>query len=470
MRIFDDSRAVAARHPYLFRLILAGLAVVVTGFPSPASAVPSYARQTGFSCEVCHTVFLELTPFGRDFKLNGYIFQTGREVTDVSPGKEKTLTLADLPPISFMVQVASNTTNKSVPDSVIAGANAQNTQLQFPQQASIFYAGKIAPHLGSFMQVTYDGAADALSMDNADIRFADTGTIGSTDVVYGLSLNNSPTVQDVYNTVPAWGFPFAGSSVAPAPDAATLIDGSLGQDVLGLTAYASFDKMFYVEGGAYRTARLGKGGPLDSTDAFVIDTLAPYWRFAYERRWGRNSWSGGTYGMYAAIKPGDGVPVTGGLSDHYTDVALDTQYQYIGDRDMISVFATWIHENAERDASFALDNATNLNDELQTFRATATYYYMRTIGGSVGMFSTWGDADPTVFGMSPFPGVSGSRTGKPNSNGAILELDYVPWLNTKLIAQYTIYNEFNGASKNYDGFGRDASDNNTLYFSLWYVF
>ncbi|MDA8364135.1 MAG: hypothetical protein M0Z84_10055, partial [Gammaproteobacteria bacterium] len=37
-----------------------------------ALAVPSFARQTGLPCEVCHTVFPELTPFGRLFKLNGY--------------------------------------------------------------------------------------------------------------------------------------------------------------------------------------------------------------------------------------------------------------------------------------------------------------------------------------------------------------------------------------------------------------
>jgi hypothetical protein len=455
-------QAFEPARPGAITSILAVFTLLLLWFPSTAHAVPSYARQTGFACEACHTVFPELTPFGRDFKLHGYLFQTEREVTDISGGAQKRLTLADLPPISFMMQIASTTTNKSLPDSAVSGASAQNTQLQFPQQASFFYAGKVAPNLGTFLQITYDEADDHISMDNADVRFADTGTIGSTDVVYGVSLNNNPTVQDAYNTTPAWGFPFASSSVAPAPAAATLIDGTLGQDVLGLTAYASFDKWLYAEGGGYRTARLGQGGPLDSTSAFVIDTVAPYWRLAGERRWGQNSWSLGTYGMYAAIKPGDGLPVTGGQSDHYTDVALDTQYQFIGDRDIVSVLATWIHEHAERDASFANGLSTNLNDDLQTFRATATYYYHRTIGASVGLFSTWGDMDPLVY--------PDSRTGKPNSNGAILELNYVPWLNTKLAAQYVVYNEFDGASSNYDGTGRNAGDNDTLYISFWYAF
>ena len=37
-------------------------------------AVPSFERQTGMSCTVCHTVWPELTPFGRVFKMDGYTF------------------------------------------------------------------------------------------------------------------------------------------------------------------------------------------------------------------------------------------------------------------------------------------------------------------------------------------------------------------------------------------------------------
>jgi len=36
-----------------------------------------------------------------------------------------------------------------------------------------------------------------------------------------------------------------------------------------------------------------------------------------------------------------------------------------------------------------------------------------------------------------------------------------PWLNVRLSLQYVAYLKFNGAHSNYDGFGRDASANNT---------
>lgn len=451
----------------------------------PAQAVPSFARQTGVACEACHTQFPELTPFGRDFKMNGYILETTKEVTAISEKKEKTLTLADLPPISFMFTVSSTTTNKAVPDPIVPGTGSQNNQIEFPDQASIFYAGKIAPHLGAFIQLTYSGPDDKFAIDNTDIRLTGNGTTGLGDIVYGLSLNNNITVQDVFNTAPAWTFPFFASATAPTPTAATIIDGPLGQDVGGLTAYFDLDRSFYAEAGVYRTARLGQPAPLSSADASVIQGVAPYWRFAYERRWGRNSWEGGTFGTHVVLRPGafssaacpfplnpDGScpgPVTAGAENFFTDVALDSQYQFIGDRDIVTLAGVWIHENAERDADVLNGTASRLDSVLQTARVTASYLYERTIGASFQYFSTWGDSDPVLFAPAT---VTGSANGSPDSNGEVLEVDYLPWLNTKLSLQYIIYNRFNGGTSNYDGTGdgRSASDNNTLFLNFWYAF
>jgi hypothetical protein len=40
----------------------------------------------------------------------------------------------------------------------------------------------------------------------------------------------------------------------------------------------------------------------------------------------------------------------------------------------------------------------------------------------------------------------------------------------KLQVQYVAYSKFNGGARNYDGSGRDASDNNTLYLLGWFNF
>ena len=82
------------------------------------------------------------------------------------------------------------------------------------QQVSLFYGGQIYGNIGAFVQGTYDKASQHTYLDNTDIRYADTTQIGGIDVLYGLDVNNGPTVQDVWNTTPAWGSP-----TSPRPSA-----------------------------------------------------------------------------------------------------------------------------------------------------------------------------------------------------------------------------------------------------------
>ena len=63
-----------------------------------------------------------------------------------------------------------------------------------------------------------------------------------------------------------------------------------------------------------------------------------------------------------------------------------------------------------------------------------------------------------------------SANGSPDTKGWQAEVNYLPWLNVKVSVQYTWYNKFNGSGTNYDGAGRNASDNNTLYLLLWFAY
>ena len=99
-----------------------------------------------------------------------------------------------------MVLVSDTVLSKALPGS-------QNGTVAFPDQLSLFYAGRIAPHLGSFIQITYDSVSDHFSLDNTDIRYANTAMLGHSPVVWGVTLNNNPTVGDPWNSTPAWGFP-----------------------------------------------------------------------------------------------------------------------------------------------------------------------------------------------------------------------------------------------------------------------
>jgi hypothetical protein len=447
------------------RFLLMWLMLMVTGlglwvWVNQVQAVPSFARQTGMDCMACHTVWPELTPFGRTFKLTGY--------TMSKSGKEYQFP----PPLAGLAQFSFTHTNKEYPPGTAPNDSQANDNLGVPQELSIYYAGKIYGKLGAFCQGTYDGLSNKFMLDMTDVRFANTAKIGGKPLVYGLTINNNPTVQDIWNSTPAYGFPFAASSVAPTPAAATMIDNTLAQQLGGIGIYAYFNNLVYGEVTFYRTARNGYtqwlgGGTV--TD-MLADGVVPYWRLFLQHQWQKHSVMIGHYGMVTHIFPSG---QSQGASDQFTDIAFDVQYQYISKKHLFSIASTWIHEIQNWHASFALGNTANRTDTLNTFRVNLNYHYRSpygTIGGIVAYFNTFGSRDAGLYAPDL---VDGSRNGRPNSNGVILQADYLPPIwdqRTKIVVQYTIYNAFNGAGSNYDGFDRSAGDNNTLYLLVWQMF
>jgi hypothetical protein len=428
-----------------------------------------------------------LTHFGRVFKANGYTLDNLKQVQAVSSTKDQLLALAQTPPLSIMVQASYTQLARSVPDSSGSSpAPAQNGTASLPQQVGIFYAGKIAPHLGAFLQVTYSNQSGTIGMDNTDLRYADLRVLpDDQSLIYGVSVNNNPTVQDLWNTTPAFGFPFATSNAVVSPLARTQIDGTLAQQVAGISAYAFWNESVYAEVGGYRSAKqgasnalTGAAGPLDGTSSNVINGAAPYWRVAYERNWGRHSIEAGAYGLNVKLFPGGSgsqpQPLAGPYN-RFRDIAEDLQYQLVADEHILTVSATRIRESMSLDASYASAAAANLKDDLTTSRVSLTYYYRRKIGGTLGYFSTSGSGDTVLYPGPAAPGtgptgVITSANGRPDTRGLMAEVNYLPWLNTKLGVQYTAYTKFNGGSTDYDGAGRNASANNALYFLLWFAY
>lgn len=420
------------------------------------AAIPSFSRQTGLPCSTCHTTFPQLTAFGRAFKLNGYTLADSQVVSDGALGKRQTLRLDLIPQLSAMIQSSLTWTRKAQP-------GAQNGSVDFPQQLSLFLGGAITPRLGTFVQVTYDPRAGGIGMDNAELRYANHTALGAKTLVYGFSLNNNPTVQDVWNSVPAWGFPFASSGVAPTPAAAPLLDGAFAQQVAGLGTYALLDNHLYGEFSVYRTVLQGGPAPPDSSTTNTIGGVAPYWRAFYKQLVGQQTFMVGTLGMSASLYP-QGVA---GLQNRFTDIAFDAQYERPLGAGAITAHAIWIHERQQLDADFAASASTNAVNSLQTFRVDASAYTSAMLGLTVGMFSTTGTSDAIRY---PAATLTGNAAGSPNSQGFIVELSALPWQNTRFEIQYVGYSKFNGASVNYDGDGRNASHNNTLYLLSWVTF
>ncbi len=430
-------------------------ATLATCCPTPGMALPLFARQTGQTCAACHNGFPELTPYGRLFKLNGYTFGGGQ---------------SKLPPIAFMTVGSFTNTQAAQPGGAAPhfGTN-NNFAVDF---VSMFYGGVLLPNVGLFGQITYDNIGKAVAWDNTDLRYATALNLGGHETVLGVSINNNPTVEDVWNSTPAWGYPWVASGLAPGPAAATLIEGGLAQQVVGITPYVYWNRLIYGEVGVYRTlgSRLLYELGANPGPPTPINGVAPTWRFAVEPQWGPNSWEVGTFGLHAAEVPGG---VTGFGTDHITDIGFDSQYQYIADKNSFSVDSYFIHENAAYAASYALGNTSNRHNYLNSFRVKASYYYDQTYGGTISYFNIGGSGDAALYGAN-------SASNSPNSSGFIGEVDYMPfnhggpafwpWMNVKFGLQYTYYTRLNGGTTNYDGAGDNANGANTLYAFAWLAF
>jgi hypothetical protein len=298
--------------------------------------------------------------------------------------------------------------------------------------------------------------------------------------IFGVTLNNNPTMQDPWNSTPAWAYPYTTSPLAITPAAATIIDGGLAQQVAGLGIYAYWEKTLYAEFSNYRTANvagniLRAGLPYNTPGGVLtVNNFNPYFRVAYTHEWDVNSVMVGAYGMNVNVYP-DNLNTTT-PTDRYRDFALDAQYQYITDQHTFTAQTTYIWEKQSYNASYPVTQETgagygagptpaNATDNLRTFKLKGSYYYERKYGATVAYFQTTGSADAGLWGSD-----ADGNALSPNSNGYIVELDYLPIQNTRVLLQYTGYGKFNGAKNNYDGTGRNAKDNNTLFLDLWLAF
>ncbi len=462
--------------PLLFPLLLVGLTtptppVATAGVPDRVRAyeavyaavrtklgIPSFSRQTGLACNVCHTAFPMLTAFGRQFKLNAYTL-TGLQTIGPTETTPSPLKINLIPPVSTMLQTSFTQTSKAQP-------GTQNGNVDFPQELSVFFGEAISPRLGTFIQITYDGAEGTLGVDNIDLRYANHAKILSKRTIYGITVNNSPTVQDVWNSTPVWGFPFGSSGVAPAPSGSPLINEGLAQSVAGIGTYALWDDHLYGELSVYRSSPQGGPHPPDATSTGIMKGVTPYWRFAYQQTFGTQYIELGTFGLASRLYP---TGVTG-PTDRFSDVGADLQYERHAGKGGLGTFvvhASYIHERQTLDATFGAGGSANAKNSLNTVRADAAWLTPTRWGGSVGVFGTTGTADALLYPADP---VTGSATGKPNSNGVIAELQFMPWINTRFSLQYVAYQKFNGGTSNYDGAGRSASDNNTVYALVWLMF
>lgn len=418
----------------------------------PASAVPSYARQTHQPCSACHVGAFgpELTAFGRQFKLNGYTMSIGND-TKI--------------PLSAMV-VESYVHTKAPQDPADLGKPFKSNNNTVLDQASLFVAGRISKHMGVFSQFTYSQVGGLFGWDNIDLRYARTYKAGSQRGIWGVSVNNNPTVTDVFNSAPAWMFPYMGSDLAPgAPAAPNIFDGLGGQSI-GATFYTDIGGHWYLEAGGYKSLSPSFLDKVHADYDGKVSGLAPYARVAYTWKIPHGDFTVGGF-LLNMNRSGVGVDANGnvialgGPTDNYDDLGVSGDYQYIHGNNSFTANALYVHERQKLNYSFNAGDASNLSNNLDSFNLKGSYWFQNTYGFSLASFSYTGSKDANLYG------------GSPNTQGGTAEVDYnpfgkndswlQPYINLRVGLQYTWYSKFNGLT------GSDASGNDTTYLYLWFA-
>ena len=485
-------------HSLLQRLRRAGFTLTLVAFLADgAQAIPTFNRQTGQNCQACHAggQFPELTPYGRYFKLTGYTI--GERAVPIS---------------AMVLATVSKVANTSKSDD--PAQDFQKNEALLLATASVFLGGKITENIGAFSQITFDPYATRsedgrfhghTNVDNVDIRYADQ-TIGAdnTSLIYGVSANNNPSVSDPWNTAAAW----MQYVPVPSPTSSSFVDGAApypsfgaGGNIAGLSAYAFWNRKVYVEIGGYGTSRGAfsfMSAGLANADTTKLQGINPYWRLAYNLESGPHNLMLGTSGMLSKVYD-DPLDTSDPSAVHrFRDIGIDAQYQYLLDPHTVTVQLAFMSNRQRYSAATsaqtpafvdAAGNAladTNAEDTHHVLRLKATYTYQARYGASLGYFQLTGTRntanissgfDPATGTITSDPNaaapstrVFGNASGSPDTRGATLEAFWTPLQNLRLGAQYTGYSKFNGATHNYDGFGRNARDNNTLLLYSWLAY
>ncbi len=453
-RISSGMRAMA-RH--LQWVLPTALAVVTTAVSLQASATPIFARQTGQNCQACHVggQFPELTPYGRMFKLTGYTL-----------GQRTKLPLA-------VMGVFSATQEKNVGPAPSNGAFSFNT-------ASLFAGGKITDNIGFLAQYTYNASSAGSSSfigplngqagsDNTDFRYANRIVNNSTDLVYGVTLNNNPGVEDVWNSSPAWGYGYVpGSNNGAGPGfVSPILNGGLSQQAVGAGAYVYWDKTVYAELSGYQTGNgvfsfltQGHCSSCAGGNQVYVAGTAPYFRLALTHDWGNsNAMIGYTYFAPDVYENA----YDSGLYDSYRDNQVDFQYQYILDPNTVTVEMSDINETVNYGSAGSVADINSL------FRAKVSYTYEAKYGGSLAYFSGTNSLNnatsPTIFGNG--------------TSGWVPEIFWIPVQNVRIGYQYTFYNsvgalDLNGTPNFYDTAQTlpitKPGDYNTSFLYVWAAF
>jgi hypothetical protein len=479
-RSSQDPDALYIKRAFRLRAVLLGIlaAAAAVFWGSPADALPSFSGQTGAPCSACHIGGFgpQLTPFGIYFKATGYTLGGGTGVWSHIPFNFQTGAIS-------YTNIAKNRPNvpkgwTGTNDYVSPGCASFVIAMGHSFEGT-FGVGGIGKVFLNTTNAFVTNTGTIASLGPSDLKFSKPLTVGSHSLIVTLDLNNQATISDPYdnNLYSYWGqgFPLEGPTNAFSPSGGPHLS-SVVKTVGGAMLSVLLDNTIYAEVGLYESMNPSLATAIGGTPGQMIAGGAPYARLAWQHQWGSNFLEVG--GLFMDI-PFDDIPGIANPSaqNEYVDWGLDAMYQRQFGQNVLAITANYLTETQNNGASFAAGKASNATDTIQQFRITGTYAWSGNTEASLAYIQTWGSNDALLY---PMVALTGSAAHSPNAQTLIAQVDWAPWgnakpgdstfpwLNVRVGVQYRYYLQFNGGTTNYDGSGRNASDNNTLLvFTFW---
>jgi iron:rusticyanin reductase len=460
---------------WFFGLIL----IIPLILPHSASAVPSFARQTGLACDTCHTVFPHLTPFGRDFKLHGYTYDYSelikavREIEKNEAKEERgipNLVINKIPMLSVRIVSMFNEQvgGSSVPSGkVTAGQGlvsavdegySDESIVHIVRASSLFVAGEVAPNIGTFLEFTgpNDTGSDTFGVGFLDlVLLAPSVTVHGHDLTFGVRATDSVGADDPSNAVGNFGLT---TTLMGMSTHATLFDPYQASVIVGGEAYAMLGG--FSHGGiygafgifhptnsqtdtSYVTGNL-TGEPSTFTDgnftgAKNVDEYGrlSFWLPGYKNIYSEIGGFGyhGSEGMSAS--PGANLTEPD-FTDSYYNFGIDTQTQWIADKHLVELFAVYQRQHDSKFFDQDLFTGTFGQGESVTrqgFAIEADYYYRRTYGVYARYFYE-----------------HSSQVEDVNVGATVLGLSWYPYENVNLRVETALFNRYNRGSAQFGEF------------------
>ena len=422
---------------WLVTLLLAGA--------GPVHATPSFARQTGQPCAACHTVPPELSPLGRRFMLGGFTMTGGEGGL----------------PISGYLETGATRIARDSPD---LGPHLRRNNNLLVQRAKLIGAGALTDHAGAYAELVYSPQVERLQLGQVDLRWSDSAAPMGHDLVYGVSLGNTPGFQDPWNSAPARSWPYARSTAAPSPKVVPLLEGPLARRVAGASVYGFLNDGWYAElglyGGITRSTqdRLG----LDADAQRRVLGTASYGRMAFEAKVPSGTLSLGGHALTANLDRGAGPD--NAVRDRVRSLGVDLLWQWSGGPDEVTVRSSFSREDWRTGRALATDPAAPGMNRLDSLKASVTYLRTKDKAVTAGVFRRTGSSDSSFWHTAG---------GKPDTAGVMLDAfainpffpppSWHPGMRTRVGATLTHHPAFDGVGNHVDGGGLKARDHDTLF-------